>query len=217
MGSTPISTGFLLISLALVVLLEGILAQTGAWLQLPRLWVLCVTRLAQLSAILALTTFIMGDWRAIGLDRNTWRKGLKKGLIWSAGFAVIAGLLFIGLFAFGQNPLRLIRTTLPSTATLQWLFFFVGGILAPITEEIIFRGLIFGYLLRWGPLVAVLITTALFAALHLPTLPITQIVGGMVFAVAYYIEGSLMAPIIIHMLGNLAIFTLSLPFLRAFW
>jgi len=41
-------------------------------------------------------------------------------------------------------------------------------------------------------------------------IPLPQVVGGLVFAVAYEIEESLMVPIIIHVLGNLAIFTLSL-------
>jgi len=41
-------------------------------------------------------------------------------------------------------------------------------------------------------------------------IPLPQVVGGIVFAVAYEIEGSLMVPITIHVLGNLAIFTLSL-------
>ena len=43
-----------------------------------------------------------------------------------------------------------------------------------------------------------------------PVIPIPQVVGGIVFAVAYEIEGSLMVPITIHAQGNLAIFTLSL-------
>ena len=41
-----------------------------------------------------------------------------------------------------------------------------------------------------------------------PGIPLAQVVGGIVFAVGYEIEGSLMVPITIHVLGNLAI----LPF-----
>ena len=217
MGPTPISLGFLLTSLAVVALLEMVMAQWGAWLQLPRLGSLCMARATQLAAVLALAALVSGNWKALGLDKRTYRAGLKKGLIWSAGFAVIAGLLFLGIFIAGQNPFLLIRTPLPSAAAQQALFFFVGGIIAPLAEEVVFRGLIFGYLRRFGLTAAVIISTALFAALHLPTLPVTQIVGGVVFAIAYHLGGSLMAPIVIHMLGNLAIFTLSLPFFRVFW
>ena len=105
----------------------------------------------------------------------------------------------------------------PWTQWLTWafqvmpLFFIVGGVVAPVAEEIVFRGIIFGYLRRWGLPAAVLVSTALFAALHLPAIPVTQVVGGMVFAIAYHLSGSLMTPILIHTLGNLAIFSLSLP------
>ena len=217
MGSTPISLGFLSASLAMVVLIEASMAQVAPWLHLARLWMLCITRTIQLAAVLALFAQMSNDWQALGLASGTWRKGLKRGLIWSGGFAIIAGLLFIGLFIAGQNPFLIIRTRLPSAPTQQVLFFGVGGIIAPITEEVIFRGLVFGYLRRWGFTAALLISTALFAVMHLPTLPATQIVGGMVFAIAYHIEGSLIVPIVIHMLGNLAIFTLSLPIFSVFW
>ena len=217
MGSATISLGFLIASLATVVLVEVSMAQLAQWFQLSRLWMLCITRAIQLAAVLSLFALMESDWQALGLGRDTWRKGLKKGLIWSAGFAVMAGLLFLGIFMAGQNPFLIIRTPLPSGPAQQVLFFGVGGIIAPITEEVIFRGLIFGYLRRWGFMAALFISTALFAVLHLPTLPVTQIVGGMVFAIAYHIEGSLIVPIVIHMLGNLAIFSLSLPFFNIFW
>ena len=35
---------------------------------------------------------------------------------------------------------------------------------------------------------------------------VTQLVGGILFAVAYEVEGSLMTPIVIHVLGNMGIF-----------
>ena len=40
--------------------------------------------------------------------------------------------------------------------------------------------------------------------------PVTQIVGGVVFCLAYEKEKSLLVPIVIHMLGNAALFTLGL-------
>jgi membrane protease YdiL (CAAX protease family) len=45
-----------------------------------------------------------------------------------------------------------------------------------------------------------------------PGIPVTRLLGGILFAVAYEISGSLVVPITIHALGNLAIFTLSLIF-----
>jgi membrane protease YdiL (CAAX protease family) len=197
-----------------VALLETAAAYLGTRMQLSRLWLIAGTRTAQMLVVMTLAVVQGGGLQALGLDKRTLLGGFKRGLVWSAGFAVAAGLLFMGLIAAGQDPFTLVRSPLPQGAHQQMLFFTVGGIVAPVAEEIVFRGLIFGYLRRWGIPAAVVISTTLFAALHLPAVPITQVVGGLVFAVAYHTGGSLMAPIVIHVLGNLAIFTLSLPGLR---
>jgi membrane protease YdiL (CAAX protease family) len=88
----------------------------------------------------------------------------------------------------------------------------VGGIVAPIAEEVFFRGILYGFFRRWGVVVALVFSTLLFVFPHLGThgLPTTQIIGGILFALAYEVEDSLLAPITIHALGNMAIFTLSL-------
>lgn len=214
MGPAPISTAFLLASLLAVVLLEVAAAALGAHVLLPRLGMIAATRTAQMLAVMTLAVFQAGGVHMLGLDKKALLPGFKKGLVWSAGFAAAAGLLFLGLFIAGQNPLMLIRSPLPADLSQRVLYFCVGGIVAPVAEEIVFRGLIFGYLRRWGLPAAVLVSTALFAAFHLPAIPVTQIVGGVVFAIAYHTGKSLMVPIVIHVLGNLAIFTLSLWALR---
>jgi len=112
----------------------------------------------------------------------------------------------------GSNPLPLIKTSLPSQPWSVILFFAVGGLLAPIAEEVFFRGLIYGYMRRWGIIIACLFSVTPFVLLHSTggSLPIPQIAGGIIFALAYELEGSLLVPIIIHSSGNLAIFSLSL-------
>jgi hypothetical protein len=69
----------------------------------------------------------------------------------------------------------------------------VGAGVAPIAEEIYFRGLVFGYLRRWGPVAAILGSTLLFVAVHpdLQHIPFPQIVGGLLFALSYEIEKNL--------------------------
>ena len=65
---------------------------------------------------------------------------------------------------------------------------------------------------RWGMPVALVLSTFLFVLPHLGSsgLPITQMIGGILFAAAYEIEGSLIVPIMIHAFGNMAIFSFSL-------
>jgi len=210
MGSAPISTAFILKSLLAVAVVEAAASAIAAVVPISRLWLIAASRTVQLAAVLILASRQTGGWQTLGLGRGTLASGIRHGLVWSAGFAAAAGLMFIGLLMAGENPLALIRSPLPASPADKILFFFVGGIVAPAAEEAVFRGLIFGYLRRWGVAAAVLISTTLFAALHLPTIPVTQIVGGVVFALAYHKSGSLMTPIVIHTLGNLAIFALSL-------
>lgn len=210
MGPAPISTAFLLTSLLAVGLLEVVAMATGMVWPLPRLWLIAATRTAQVLSVMVLAVAQAGGLHVLGLDKKSMLTGLKTGLIGSAGFAAIASLLFMGLSMAGLNPLEIIRSPLPAQVPQRILFFFIAGIVAPVAEEIVFRGLIFGYLRRWGLPAAILISTALFAAFHLPAIPVTQIVGGVVFAIAYHMSKSLMTPIVIHMLGNLAIFSLSL-------
>jgi len=92
------------------------------------------------------------------------------------------------------------------------LFFIVGTLIGPVAEEIFFRGILYGFFRRWGVIAALVITTLLFIFCHPARtgLPITQAAGGMVFALTYEIEDSLVVPIVIHCLGNLAIFSLGL-------
>ena len=92
------------------------------------------------------------------------------------------------------------------------LFFVVGVLVAPMAEEVFFRGILYGFFRRWGVSAALVLSTLLFVLPHLGTsgLPITQVIGGVLFAVAYEKEGSLIVPIIIHASGNMAIFTFSL-------
>jgi membrane protease YdiL (CAAX protease family) len=88
----------------------------------------------------------------------------------------------------------------------------VGSVIGPIAEEIFFRGVIYGFFRQWGAVIAIIFSTLIFVFTH-PiggSIPVTQFVGGIVFAIAYEKEQNLMVPITIHCLGNLAIFSLSI-------
>ena len=170
------------------------------------------SRLLEIGSILLIALVYGNGLHSIGLGASQIFPGIKKGIIWSAGFGVIVFSTFLLLFLVKINPLVLIRTDLPSRQMDILIFFAVGGIIAPIAEEIFFRGILYGYFRRWGVSVAVVLSTFLFLLPHLESggLPITQIIGGFLFAAAYEIEGSLMVPIMIHALGNMAIFIFSL-------
>lgn len=169
-----------------------------------------LTRLIQVLLMVWLPGATGGGTACIGLDRSRWLHGLKRGLLWSAIFCAfsLCGLALLSLA--GMNPLPLIRAPLPHEVRTMVIFFLVGGVVAPVAEELFFRGLLYGFFRRWGAVIAVILSTALFALAHpMRGLPLTQIVGGLLFASAYEVEKNLLVPITIHVLGNLAIFGLS--------
>lgn len=175
------------------------------------------TALARLIDIVWIALIIAGgpqDWAGVGLGRGSWLPGLRRGLIWSAGFGALAALGWSGLQAAGIDPLRLLHVGPAARPAHPALLFLVGGFIGPVAEEIFFRGVIYGYLRRWGVWPALFLSTLIFTLLHAGTagVPIPQIVGGLVFAAAYEIEKKLLVPISIHVLGNLALFSLPYVF-----
>ena len=81
---------------------------------------------------------------------------------------------------------------------------FVAAVLAPIGEELVFRGGVFRYLLsKTGTLPAALISSVLFGALHLSLFGIVPLsLLGFALCYAYYLTGNIRVPIIIHMIFN---------------
>jgi membrane protease YdiL (CAAX protease family) len=171
-----------------------------------------LARILEITLIIIVVLAIGKGLLSIGLAKSKMITGIKKGLIWSAGFGMATIVAVIISYLAGINLLTFFHTHLPKKANEIALFFIVGGIVGPITEELFFRGILYGFLRKWGILIALVISTTVFVSAHpfFPRIPVTQLVGGIVFALAYEIEKNLMVPIVIHVLGNMAIFALSL-------
>lgn len=131
--------------------------------------------------------------------------GLKKGVVWSFFFGTGVCLAGLAMMATGFDPIAAIRPFSPETA--PFLFFLTAVVLGPIAEELFFRGVLYTYLRSLGIWVAIILSTAVFALFHYSGngLPLTQIVGGILFAGAFESTKNLITPIILHVLGNLAI------------
>lgn len=209
-GKIKIKT--VLVSLAVIAVIEvvaGVAVFGGAY---DPLLILGVTRLLEIISIVLAVLILEGGMSFIGFSISGVTFGLKKGFIWSAGFGILVLLVSAALFAFGINPIALVHTRLPAGQGEIIIFFLVGGIISPVAEEVFFRGVIYGFFRRWGIFVAITLSTLAFVLAH-PVgsgIPLPQITGGILFAVAYEKEGNLLVPITIHILGNMAIFSLSL-------
>ncbi len=169
-------------------------------------------RLVEAGLIIMIVLIREKGLDAIGLSLKGILPGIRRGGIWSAGFGLVVVSGGVLAYVMGINPLSLIHSPLPADPGHILLFFIVGGLIGPIAEEIFFRGILYGFFRRWGALAAILLSSLAFVLVHpvFPAIPITQAVGGLLFAVAYEVEKNLMAPVTIHCLGNMAIFALSL-------
>ncbi len=197
------------ISLGLLFLIEtarAYLQSSGHPLSILSLGGIRVLELILLVATILIWGHGMGS---IGLSKPQIRPGVIRGVIWSICFGGIVIIGFGVLYLLGINPIKLFQARLPETQGDLIIFFLVGGIIAPVAEEIFFRGILYGFFRQWGMITAIILSTLLFVLAHPGASPV-QIIGGIIFAISYEKEGKLMTPIIIHVLANNALFALAL-------
>ncbi len=169
---------------------------------------LIAVRLIQMALIIPAVRFSDSDLGVIGLRRSEILSGIRSGIIWSLTFGVIVAVFGCIMWIAGMNPLKAFGRVRFDTIWAYAFFFLLKGVVGPVAEEIFFRGVLYGFLRRWGFLAAVTLSNLVFIPLH-GTFGVNQIVGGVLFCVAYEFRGNLIVPICIHILGNSAICALS--------
>ena len=194
-------------SVILLDLILGDLFPKGIFLPIVLLGII---RMVEIFLFLLIVLKIENSLSSIGLAKETIIPGIKRGTIWSLSFGLIVAVAFSIMFFSGIDPLKLIVSRLPQDQIELICFFLVVLIIAPVAEEIFFRGIIYGFFRRYGAVAAILLSTMVFAAFHLfgAGIPVTQIIGGLLFALSYEMEKNLLVPMVIHISGNLAIFLL---------
>jgi membrane protease YdiL (CAAX protease family) len=93
-----------------------------------------------------------------------------------------------------------------------WLMLFLAVVVAPMAEETIFRGYLYGVLKgKFGTLASGVFTAALFAAMHLDLSALPALfVLALCLTLAYEATGSLLVNIFMHGLFNLSMLLLML-------
>ncbi|MBA3857211.1 MAG: hypothetical protein C0507_09920 [Cyanobacteria bacterium PR.3.49] len=163
--------------------------------------------------------FLEGIRLRFKVDRNgPFRLALYGFLTWMAAVpCVVVAYLIAAKYLGSQgssNPIIPIVMQAARTndiaATL--IFYSTLGILAPICEEILFRGFLYTALRRyWGILPSMLVSAALFAGVHLDAgafLPLMTL--GMLFAFTLERTRSILPCIVAHGLWNSGTFTMVL-------
>jgi membrane protease YdiL (CAAX protease family) len=142
---------------------------------------------------------------ALGFRKpRSWRPALYA---WAA--AVLVGPLYAGVLWALDSDLgvlvamqSLYATVSPEALSRAPVLLWIASIvvLAPVVEEVIFRGVLFnGLRVRWPLLPALLITSLIFASFHFDEARLLPLVlVGALFAYAYERTGSLWGAIVPH-------------------
>jgi len=164
---------------------------------------LIIVQLAYLLPLVLIFTWRRISWKHLGFGRFDWNVlGLGCGLlVASYVFIIIHNLILMALKidTQGSEILELIN----SLESPAW-FFFVGAVLAPIVEEMFFRGFLFqGFRQKYGWVSAALLSSVIFAAAHLDLVAlIPTFILGCLLAYVYHRSNSMWPGVILHVLVN---------------
>jgi membrane protease YdiL (CAAX protease family) len=135
-----------------------------------------------------------------------WRKPLSfKAPGWASPFRLLCGYLLLWSVSIAVEPLA---ELLPGSQDMLggggWLLF-AAVLLAPLFEEVFFRGYIAGALRSaYGGVAAWLLSSLLFGLMHVePSIVVTATFGGLVLGYYYLRYRSLVMVIMLHAMNNI--------------
>lgn len=171
--------------------------------------------LMRFALLVALTRYLRrlsSNWSdAFGLRAGTRRGAITLGIITYLAILPPLGAFFAGyaklcqLIGVKQTPQPIAELFIASQSyALVWLILLFAVIVAPLFEEVLFRGFAYPALKqRWGVAAATVITSVVFALIHfhVPSMgPLFALSVGI--GLSYEMTGSLLTPITIHILFN---------------
>ena len=199
----PIDNWIGVILLALIdggLLAISLLGQKG---QLAQSAYLILIQLVYLLPVVIIFAWRHIPWKALGFGRFQWSTlAIGCGLLVGSYMIILIHnliLMALGVKTQGDEISQLFELL----DTPVW-FFIVGVILAPLVEEIFFRGFLFqGFRARYGWLPGLLISSAIFAVAHLdPASLIPTFILGCLLAYLYQRSNSVWPGVILHMAIN---------------
>lgn len=217
-GNNPTGTTVVLMVIAALVVRAGIEIAADAVFPQASYW---IGKAAQILFYALLIGLSWGVIQQAHLEAATLFGRMRPrqaidGMAWAVvllGFSLGSGFLYT--FAFAHVDLDLAYSsghyhsvpidTLGNTVSGIVIFAIPQFILAPFTEELVFRGLLLRLLTKkHGPAVAVLMSSLLFALFHFSQSDyVGTFVFGVIVAMLYLRTGSLWVPVITHSAYNL--------------
>ena len=155
------------------------------------------------STVLTIAVFHFARFSPLGVTFIRTRPCSLLAWLALLAAALIAPLQFVGEMIPADMPSEMVETL--SRFTTRPLGFLVIGILAPIAEEMVFRGAILRRLLSCvpNPWFAVAVSAALFGAVHgnVPQFVHAMLVG-MLLGWLYWRTGSILPGLVVHWVNN---------------
>ncbi|PHV08183.1 CPBP family intramembrane metalloprotease domain-containing protein [Janthinobacterium sp. BJB412] len=160
------------------------------------------------AAVYLLTRLVY--WRSKTGGQPPLLRGARPAevLAWGVGLGLLAAVAGLGyLYWLLNDPLpalaQTVRQMAQQTAQQRGWMLLLGVLAAPLCEEFIFRGLIFGGLRRsMAPLPAAVASAAVFAIVHPPLSMLPVFALGLCAALAYHRSKVLLAPMLVHAIYN---------------
>lgn len=146
-------------------------------------------------------------WQAVGL-RITSKVWALIAVLLSILLIPLSGLIAVIIQYLSGSPARNPQLAFLAPEGFSWTalisLLILVGILGPIAEELLFRGIFYQSLRqRWGVWLAAVVSALLFAVMHGDwVVGAVAFVLGLVLAWIFEVSGSLWPAIIIHILNN---------------
>ncbi|HYB58816.1 MAG TPA: CPBP family intramembrane glutamic endopeptidase, partial [Candidatus Acidoferrales bacterium] len=173
-------------------------------------WLMDVANVVSVALILAA---VLGFYReklaSLGFTSKKVPKALLYGVLgFVVAFVVTTVVGYPIQQRFGTDPTQEALSQATEAPGLFPLVIVSGVIIAPIAEEIVFRGYLYkAFRDHFKPSYAIVLSAALFSVLHLELLATIQLfIVGILLAYVYEKTGNLMAPITLHVLNNAVAF-----------
>lgn len=150
----------------------------------------------------------LGSMEDLGIKFQPLGRNILYGLAGGVGLLVLAtGVrhVFVTVLAADINTNPLVAMAATATSPLQMLSpLLVAGLMAPIAEEMYYRGFALpAFMDKFGLVFGIIISGLFFSAMHLSTIWFIEIaLVGMGLALMYYWTGSLIPGIIAHSFVN---------------
>ncbi|MEA1063239.1 type II CAAX endopeptidase family protein [Apirhabdus apintestini] len=144
---------------------------------------------------------------------------LHQPALWYGALALIALTAIYVYFSKGET--QWVASLKSYSLWAWWLFVVIGCFIAPVTEEIIFRGFLYNMGVgfgRYGEYAAMLLSSLLFSLMHVqyrePATFLWLFIFSMILCQIRRYSGGLITPVLLHALSNIVTFTVLILFYR---